>query len=56
MDQNPKIAEAVEKTTKFLDELTDPSSMSQQEVRDFYDSLWDSIEERYAKICSDLGE
>lgn len=52
----PKIKEAVDKAMKLIDELTDSSKMSQQEVRDFFDGLLDVVEVRYGDICKDLGE
>jgi polyhydroxyalkanoate synthesis regulator phasin len=55
-EPSPKLKEAVEKTTRLIDELTDPSQMSQQEVRDFYDLLLDDVEVRYNQVCEDLGE
>lgn len=51
----PKIKEAVDKIVKLIEEETDPSKMSQTEVRDFYDGLLDIVEVRYGEVCTDLG-
>lgn len=55
-EPSPKLKEAVEKTLKTIDEETDPQKMTQQEQRDFYDLLLDSVEVRYNQICEDLGD
>ncbi len=55
-EPSPKLKEAVEKTLKAIDEEIDPQKMTQQEQRDFYDLLLDSVEVRYNQICEDLGD
>ena len=49
-----KIAEAVEKTVTFIDELTNPERMTTQEHQDFLDGLLDKLEMRYHSVSTEI--